>query len=94
MRRYLATIAGAIGFALLVSPGAAQTLNTVKARGYLNCGSNTGVAGFGIADKQGNWTGFDVEFCRALAAAIFDDANKVKFIPTTGPNRFTALRSG
>jgi general L-amino acid transport system substrate-binding protein len=94
MRRYLAMIAGAIGFALLVSPGAAQTLNTVKARGYLNCGSNTGVAGFGIADKQGNWTGFDVEFCRALAAAIFDDANKVKFIPTTGQNRFTALQSG
>jgi len=94
MRRYLATIAGAIGFALLVSPGTAQTLNTVKARGVLNCGSNTGVAGFGIADRQGNWTGFDVEFCRALAAAIFDDPNEVKFVPTTGQNRFTALQSG
>jgi general L-amino acid transport system substrate-binding protein len=94
MKRYLATIAGAIGFALLVSPGTAQTLNTVKARGFLHCGSNTGMAGFGTADRQGNWTGFDVEFCRALAAAIFDDPNKVKFIPTTGQNRFTALQSG
>jgi len=94
MGRYLATIAGAIGFAVFVSPSAAQTLNTVKARGYLNCGSNTGVAGFGIADNQGNWTGFDVEFCRALAAAIFDDPSKAKFIPTTGQNRFTALQSG
>src|ERR1043165_6711722 len=94
MKRYLATIAGAIGFALLVSPGTAQTLNTVKARGFLHCGSNTGMAGFGTADRQGNWTGFDVEFCRALAAVIFDDPNKVKFIPTTGQNRFTALPSG
>jgi general L-amino acid transport system substrate-binding protein len=94
MKRYLATIAAAIGFVLFVSPSTAQTLNTVKARGVLNCGSNTGVAGFGIADRQGNWTGFDVEFCRALAAAIFDDPAKVKFIPTTGQNRFTALQSG
>jgi len=94
MKRFLATIAGAIGCVLVVSAGSAQTLNTVKARGVLNCGSNTGVAGFGIADRQGNWTGFDVEFCRALAAAIFDDATKVKFVPTTGQNRFTALQSG
>src|SRR3954454_19999752 len=94
MKRFLTTIASAIGFVLVVSASAAQTLNTVKARGFLHCGSNTGVAGFGIADRQGNWTGFDVEFCRALAAAIFDDPAKVKFIPTTGQNRFTALQSG
>jgi len=94
MKRFFASIACAIGFALVVSSSAAQTLATVKARGILNCGSNTGVAGFGIADRQGNWTGFDVEFCRALAAAIFDDATKVKFVPTTGQNRFTALQSG
>jgi general L-amino acid transport system substrate-binding protein len=94
MRRGFATIAGAIAVTLVVSAAGAQTLNTVKARGLLNCGSNTGIPGFGIADRQGNWTGFDVDFCRALAAAIFDDPMKVKFIPTTGQNRFTALQSG
>jgi len=94
MKRVLAAIACAIGFVLVVSASDAQTLNTVKSRGILNCGSNTGMAGYGIADRQGNWTGFDVDFCRALAAAIFDDPNKVKFIPTTGQNRFTALQSG
>ena len=94
MKRGFATIACAIGFALLASAGAAQTLATVKVRGVINCGSNTGMAGYGIADRQGNWTGFDVDFCRAVAAAIFDDPTKVKFIPTTGQNRFTALQSG
>jgi len=94
MQRGLATIAGAVAMAFVASAAPAQTLKTVQARGVLNCGSNTGIAGFGIADKQGNWTGFDVEFCRALAAAIFDDPTKVKFIPTTGQNRFTALQSG
>jgi general L-amino acid transport system substrate-binding protein len=94
MTRSPATIACAIAFALAASAADAQTLATVKTRGYLNCGSNTGMSGFGVADKQGHWTGFDVEFCRALAAAIFDDPTKVKFIPTTGQNRFTALQSG
>jgi general L-amino acid transport system substrate-binding protein len=94
MKRGFATVACAIAFALVASASAAQTLNTIKTRGILNCGSNTGMAGYGIADRQGNWTGFDVDFCRALAAAIFDDPNKVKFIPTTGQNRFTALQSG
>jgi general L-amino acid transport system substrate-binding protein len=94
MKRGFATVAGAIVFAFTVSASTAQTLNTVKTRGILNCGSNTGMAGYGIADRQGNWTGFDVDFCRALAAAIFDDPAKVKFIPTTGQNRFTALQSG
>jgi len=77
MRLGLATIACAVAMALAASSAAAQTLKTVKARGVVNCGSNTGIAGFGISDKQGNWTGFDVEFCRALAAAIFDDPLKV-----------------
>ena len=94
MQRVFATIACAIALALGISASAAQTLNTVKARGILHCGSNIGLAGFGIPDKQGNWTGFDVDFCRALAAAIFNDPTKVKFIPTTGQNRFTALQSG
>jgi len=94
MKRALATIASAVGFALVVSSSAAQTLNTVKSRGILKCGANVGLAGFGIPDKQGNWTGFDVDYCRALAAAIFNDPSKVQFIPTTGQNRFTALQSG
>jgi general L-amino acid transport system substrate-binding protein len=94
MRRWFAAVACAIAFACAGSPASAQTLNTIKARGILNCGVHLGLAGFGIPDKQGNWTGFDVDFCRALAAAIFNDPTKVKFVPTTSQNRFTALQSG
>src|SRR5262245_46408339 len=78
----------------VASPGNAQTLASTKARGMLNCGSNPGLAGFGLPDAQGNWTGFDVDFCRAVAAAIFNDAKKVKFVPLTAKDRFTALQSG
>jgi general L-amino acid transport system substrate-binding protein len=82
--------------ALAISSGAARaaTLDQVKQRGYLNCGSNPGLPGFGLPDDNGNWTGFDVDFCRAVAAAIFDDPSKVKFIPLTAKDRFTALQSG
>ncbi len=73
---------------------AQATLEAVKARGELICGSNTGLTGFGAPDASGNWTGFDVDLCRAVAAAIFGDATKVKFVPTTGETRFTALQSG
>ncbi len=54
----------------------------------------TGLAGFGVPDEQGNWTGLDVDFCRAMAAAIFNDPTKVKFVPLTAKDRFTALQSG
>jgi general L-amino acid transport system substrate-binding protein len=89
----------ALLLALAVTCGATtaasgQTLNAVKARGVLNCGSNAGLAGFGLPDAQGNWTGFDVEFCRALAAAIFNDPTKVKFVPLTAKDRFTTLQVG
>jgi len=94
MKRGFATIACAIAFAFTVSASTAQTLNTVKTRGILNCGANAGLAGFGIPDKQGNWTGFDVDYCRAIAAAVFNDPMKVRFVPTTAQNRFTALQSG
>jgi general L-amino acid transport system substrate-binding protein len=82
--------------ALAISSGAARatTLDEVKQRGYVNCGSNPGLPGFGLPDDSGNWTGFDVDFCRAVAAAIFDDPSKVKFIPLTAKDRFTALQSG
>jgi general L-amino acid transport system substrate-binding protein len=72
----------------------AQTLKTVKDRGILNCGSNGSLAGFGLPDAQGKWTGLDVDVCRGVAAAIFNDANKVKFVPLSAKDRFTALQSG
>jgi general L-amino acid transport system substrate-binding protein len=76
------------------SAASAQTLNTVKSRGVLHCGSNGTLAGFGLPDAQGRWTGLDVDFCKALASAIFNDPNKVKFVPLTAKDRFTALQSG
>ncbi len=72
----------------------AGTLQDVKKRGELNCVVTTGVAGFGAPNDSGRWEGFDVDFCRATAAAILGDGNKVKFVPTTGKTRFTVLNSG
>jgi len=85
-------LAAALGAA--TSAATAQTLNTVKTRGVLNCGANGTLAGFGLPDAQGRWTGLDVDFCKAMAAAIFSDPNKVKFVPLTAKDRFTALQSG
>lgn len=73
---------------------AAGTLDDVKARGKLNCGVVTGLAGFGAPDANGEWQGFDVAFCRAVAAAVLGDATAVEFVPTTSKTRFTALASG
>jgi general L-amino acid transport system substrate-binding protein len=70
------------------------TLNGVRHRGVLLCGSNYDLVGFGLPDAQGSWTGLDVEFCRAIAAAIFDDPTKVRFVPLSSKDRFTALQSG
>jgi general L-amino acid transport system substrate-binding protein len=85
--------AGAAGQALAQDKGG-RTLEQVRARGALTCGVNTGLAGFGIPDDKGNWTGLDVDLCRAISAAIFNDPNKVKFVPLTAKDRFTALQSG
>jgi general L-amino acid transport system substrate-binding protein len=79
---------------LAAQGAAAQTLKAVKDRGLLNCGANGTLAGFGLPDAQGNWTGLDVDVCRAVAAAIFNDASKVKFVPLSAKDRFTALQSG
>lgn len=82
---------------LLFLTGAAAagpTLDQIKKRGQVVCGVNPGIAGFGLPDDKGNWTGFDVEFCRAVASAIFNDPTKVRFIPLTAKDRFTALQSG
>jgi general L-amino acid transport system substrate-binding protein len=79
---------------LIADTAGAATLDTVKQRGVLNCGANGQLPGFGLPDAQGNWTGLDVDFCRAIAAAIFNDAGKVKFVVLTAANRFVALQTG
>ena len=84
----LAAATFAAGFA------AAGTLDDVKAKGFVQCGVSTGLVGFAAADANGNWDGFDVSVCRAVAAAVLGDAQAVKFTPTTGKTRFTALASG
>jgi len=88
-----ALFAAAVAF-VAADTAVAGTLDTVKQRGILNCGANGQLPGFGLPDAQGNWTGIDVDFCRAVAAAIFNDATKVKFVPTTVANRFAALQTG
>ncbi len=97
MKKTIASIAVGVVAAVAATGAYAQgqsTLATVKARGQLACGANTGLAGFGVPDAQGTWTGLDVEACRAIAAAIFDDPNKVRFVPLSAKDRFTALQSG
>jgi general L-amino acid transport system substrate-binding protein len=79
---------------LSAGAAAAGTLDDVKARGSLNCGVTTGLVGFAAPDANGEWKGFDVAVCRAVAAAVLGDANAVEFVPTTGKTRFTALASG
>lgn len=86
---------GALTVAGLVAGAAhANTLEDVRARGALNCGVNTGLVGFAAPDANGVWGGFDIDLCRAVAAAIFGDPTKVNFIPTTGQTRFTSLAAG
>ena len=73
---------------------ASPTLAAIKQRGYLNCGVHQGLVGFAFTDNRGEWRGFDADFCRVTAAAIFGDATKVRFVPLTADNRFEALSSG
>ena len=80
------------GFAY--SAGSSPTLTAVKARGSLVCGVNEGLPGFSNVDERGIWTGFDVDFCRAIATAIFGDPKKVKLAPLSADARFQALRDG
>src|SRR5690348_17463689 len=86
------TLALAAGFT--AQAASAQTLKTVKDRGQLSCGVSQGLPGFSTPDDKGNWTGLDVDICRALAAEIFNDATKIKFVPLSAKDRFTALQSG
>ncbi|MGI9403489.1 MAG: amino acid ABC transporter substrate-binding protein [Hyphomicrobium sp.] len=71
-----------------------STLDEIKKRGDLRCGVNIGLAGFSAPDDKGGWTGLDVDFCRAVASAIFKDPTRVKFVPLSAKERFTALQSG
>ncbi len=87
----------ALSVALAASAGMAQadeTLDAVKSKGFVQCGVSQGLPGFSNPDDQGNWTGLDVDFCRAMAAAIFNDADAVKYTPLSAKVRFTALTSG
>jgi len=72
----------------------AGTLDDVKTKGHLDCGVSTGVVGFAAPDDKGEWAGFDIDMCRAVAVAVFGDKTKVKFTPTTGKSRFPTLASG
>jgi general L-amino acid transport system substrate-binding protein len=94
--RISALAAAMAGAALLAAAPvhAGKTLDAIKARGQLVCGVNTGLAGFSQADAQGNWSGLDVDVCKAIAAAVLNDPNKVKYVPLTAQQRFTALQSG
>jgi general L-amino acid transport system substrate-binding protein len=90
MKRWLIILA-----AVLSAPAAAQsTLDAVRAKGYVQCGVSTGIAGFSAPDSKGVWHGIDIDMCRAVAAAVFGDANKVRYTALTTQQRFTALQSG
>ncbi|HSO47354.1 MAG TPA: amino acid ABC transporter substrate-binding protein, partial [Rhizobiaceae bacterium] len=91
-----AILSTVLGVATLGAAAAASaaTLDDVKAKGFVQCGVNTSLPGFGAPNDKGEWSGFDVDYCRAVAAAIFGDATKVKYTPTTAKERFTALQSG
>ena len=95
MKTKLLTFAfGAAALATASTSASAATLDDVKAKGFMQCGVSTGVPGFAFTDANGDWQGFDPALCRAVAAAIFGDPKAVKFTPTTGKTRFTALASG
>ncbi|MEM7171803.1 MAG: amino acid ABC transporter substrate-binding protein [Pseudomonadota bacterium] len=94
MKSLKVLLAAAAVTAVGVGSASAGTLDDVKAKGFVQCGVSTGVPGFAFTDDAGNWQGFDPAVCQAVAAAIFGDSSKVKYTPTTGKTRFTALRSG
>ena len=84
----------ALSFVLITGTAWGQTLDAVKGKGYVQCGVNTGLAGFSQPDSRGVWKGIDVDLCRAVAAAVFGDDSKVRYTPLTAQQRFTALQSG
>jgi general L-amino acid transport system substrate-binding protein len=94
--KYLA-MAASVAVATQAMPAAAAdgpTLKAVKERGHVICGVHQGRYGFAIADSKGKWVGLDVDFCRAVAAAVLGDSEKVKYVPLGSVQRFPALQSG
>ncbi len=89
-----AALAAVVGLGLATSAHAGKTLDAIKSRGQVVCGVNTSAPGFSAADSQGKWTGLDVDFCRAVAAATLGDANKVKYAPLNSQQRFASLQAG
>jgi general L-amino acid transport system substrate-binding protein len=94
MRSITASLVLSTSLVAFASTTLAGTLDTVKSRDSLKCGVTNGLTGFSSPDKQGNWEGMDVDVCRAVAAAVLGNANKVTFVPTSGKTRFTALQTG
>src|SRR5882757_6882847 len=94
MKHIAIGILGAAALGLMASAASASTLDDVKAKGFIQCGVSTGLAGFSAPDDKGDWQGIDADFCRAVAAAVFGDGTKVKFTPLSAKERFTALQSG
>jgi general L-amino acid transport system substrate-binding protein len=95
MKRKLYSLALGLGFSFAAAAAAtAGTLDDVKTKGFIQCGVSQGLIGFSNPDENNNWTGMDVDMCRAVAAAVFGDATKVKYTPLTAKERFTALQSG
>ncbi|WP_020561080.1 amino acid ABC transporter substrate-binding protein [Thiofilum flexile] len=83
-----------VAVSMMASAHAGGTLDGVKKKGFIQCGINSGVPGFSIANDKGEWSGLDVDFCKAVAAAVFGDTTKVKYTSLTAKERFTALQSG
>ncbi|MGY5775207.1 amino acid ABC transporter substrate-binding protein [Rhizobium sp. LEGMi135b] len=94
MRKTILGIALTLLASAAAAPSSASTLDDVKARGFIQCGVSQGAPGFSIPDSKNNWTGLDVDYCRAVASAVFNDPTKVKFNPLSAKDRFTALQSG
>ena len=94
MKRVSLILTLAFASAIVSEAATAQTLKAVKERGMLSCGVSQGLPGFSSPDDKGNWTGLDVDICRAIAAAVFNDPAKIKFVPLSAKDRFTALQSG
>jgi general L-amino acid transport system substrate-binding protein len=91
----LSSLSVAVASTLMMGTAhAGATLDSIKEKGFIQCGVSQGLPGFSNADEKGNWTGLDVDFCRATAAAIFGDADAVKYTPLSAKERFTALQSG
>ena len=94
MKLKLAALTAVAAVVTAMPAHAGKTLDAIKTKGQVTCGVNVGLAGFSAADSSGNWSGMDVDACKAVAAAVLGDANKVKYVPLNAQQRFTALQSG